>query len=233
MKLRQAVELQITHYDHPGTIRVDTNEYFCLNDLGSFYPNKRVDNWLRLDTTQEFIALVERDLNTSHVSELKKAIIAKRGKYGGTYAHKLVAMEFCMWLSPEFKLEVIKAYESGQTQKENWNFKRILAAESVKIQSEAVKSYLAPIHRPENERFLYPNNVKMIYTIVGLDTKKENPLDGATELQLEQIGYLERKNAFYLEEGITDHQVRKGRLNDAFQKKYGNQLAQISQGVPA
>jgi len=126
-----------------------------------------------------------------------------------------------MWLSPEFKLEVIKAYESGTTQKENWNFKRILAAESVKIQSEAIKEHLVPLHRPENERFQYSNNVKMIYSIVGLDIHQENPLAGATELQLEQIGYLERKNAFYLEEGISDHQERKTRLKVAYDRKYG------------
>jgi len=62
MKLRDAVELQVNHYNHPGIIRVDKNDYFCLNDLNSFYPNKRVDNWMRLDSTQEFIALIERDL---------------------------------------------------------------------------------------------------------------------------------------------------------------------------
>jgi hypothetical protein len=113
MKLKDAVELFVTHYDHPGTIKVDANDYFCMNDLASFYPNKRINNWLRLDSTLDFISLVEQDLITSHVSELKKAIIAKRGKYGGTYAHKLVTMEFCMWLSPEFKLEVIKAVEDA------------------------------------------------------------------------------------------------------------------------
>jgi len=150
------------------------------------------------------------------VSELKNAIVAKRGKYGGTYAHKLIAMEFCMWLSPEFKLQVLKAYESGTTQKENWNFKRILAAESVKIQSEAVKEHLVPSVKPEHGRFQYSNNVKMINSIVGVES-----VNDADEIQLEQIGYLERKNAFYLEEGITDHQERKARLRDAFSKKFG------------
>lgn len=187
---------------------------------------------MRLDSTQEFIALVEKDLNTSQVSELNNAIIAKRGKYGGTYAHKLIALEFCMWLSPEFKLEVIKAYESGTTQKENWNAKRILAAESVKDLSDAIKECLVPLHRPEHESFQYSNNIKMIYTIVGLDTKEKNPLERATEYHLEQIGYLERKNAFYLEEGIVDHQERKTRLKNAYEKKYRLKLTLIS-GVTA
>ena len=203
------------HYGSSGTVRVDGNEFFCLNDLNSFYPNKRLDHWLLNSDTKDYIALIERSIIPG-----KSGIIAKRGKGGGTYAHKLIAMKFCMWLSKEFELEVIQAYESGKTQKENWNFKRILAAESVKIQSEAVKDHLVPLHRPENEHFQYSNNVKMVYTIVGLDVKKENPLDGATEEQLDQIGYLERKNAFYLEEGITDHQERKERLSDAFMKKF-------------
>lgn len=211
----------MTHYNHPGIIRVDKNDYFCLNDLNSFYPNRRIDFWLKSQATKEFVALVERDIIPPNGGIINRAIIAKRGKGGGTYAHKLVAMEFCMWLSPEFKLEVIKAYESGRTQKQNWNFKRILAAESVKIQSEAVKDHLVPLHKPEHEHFQYSNNVRMVYTIVGLDMSMDNPLDSATDEQLEQIGYLERKNAFYLEEGVTNHQERKELLKESYQKKYG------------
>lgn len=216
----------MVHYNHSGLVRVDQNEYFCLNDLNSFYPNKRLDVWLKSQSTQEFIELVERTIIPPNGGIMNHAIIAKRGKGGGTYAHKHVAMEFCMWLSPEFKLEVIQAYESGRTQKENWNFKRILAAESVKIQSEAVKEHLVPLHRPEHEHFQYSNNVKMVYTIVGVDVSKDNPLDGASEEQLEQIGYLERKNAFYLEEGVSDHRERKELLKESYHKKYG--MKQIS-----
>lgn len=219
MKLQKAVELQMTHYNHSGIVRVDINEYFCLNDLNSFYPNKRLDHWLLNSDTKDYIALIERSIIPG-----KSGIIAKRGKGGGTYAHKLIAMKFCMWLSKEFELEVIQAYESGKIHKENWNFKRILAAESVKIQSEAVKEILVPTVKPEHERFQYTNNVKMINSIVGVDS-----VDDANEEQLEQIGYLERKNAFYLEEGITDHQERKTRLKDAFGKKYGMKM--ISSGM--
>ena len=206
----------MVHYKHSGVVRVDRSEYFCLNDLNSFYPNKRLDHWLQNSDSREYVSLIEKTIIPG-----KSGIIAKRGKGGGTYAHKLIAMKFCMWLSKEFELQVIQAYESGRTQKENWNFKRILAAESVKIQSEAVKEHLVPLHRPEHEHFQYSNNVKMVYTIVGLDVSKDNPMDGATEEQLEQIGYLERKNAFYLEEGVSNHQERKELLKESYQKKYG------------
>lgn len=216
----------MVHYNHSGLVRVDRNEYFCLNDLNSFYPNKRLDVWLKSQSTQEFVGLVEKTIIPLNGGIMKSGIIAKRGKGGGTYAHKLIAMEFCMWLSPEFKLQVIKEYESGTTQKENWNFKRILAAESVKIQSEAVKEILVPTVKPEHERFQYTNNVRMINSIVGVDS-----VDDANEEQLEQIGYLERKNAFYLEEGIMDHQERKTRLKDAFSKKYGIKMTLIEAGA--
>jgi hypothetical protein len=219
MKLKQAVELQIVHYGSLGNVRVDKNDYFCLNDLQSFYPNRRIDFWLKSQGTQEFVALVERDIIPPNGGIKTPAIVAKRGKGGGTYAQELVAMEFCMWLSPEFKLEVIKAYRNQREIKENWNFKRILAAESVKIQSEAVKEHIVPLHRPENAHWQYTNNVKMINSIVGVES-----VEAANELQLDQIGYLERKNAFYIEEGMTEQKDRAVKLKEAYQKKYGMKM---------
>jgi hypothetical protein len=218
--------LQVTYFGNSGVVRIDRNDFFNLNDLNSFVPSKRLNEFLKNKDAQDFVKLL-----TSKIGGMSP-IITKRGKGGGTWAHKFLAMKFCMWLSKEFEYTVIEAYESGTTQKENWNFKRILAAESVKIQSEAVKEHLVPLHRPENERFLYPNNIKMIYSIVGLDIHQEKPLEGATEAQLEQIGYLERKNAFYLEEGVTDHQERKIRLKNAFEKKFGMKMIS-SEGATA
>jgi len=87
MRLKDAVSVLVTHYNHPGTIRVDKDEYFCLNDLNSFFPNKRMQHWLENKETAEFIALVERDLISRDSGYLESAIIRKRGKFGGTYAH--------------------------------------------------------------------------------------------------------------------------------------------------
>lgn len=220
MRLKDAVDLQVAYFGHSGIVRVDKNDYFNLNDLNSFVPQKQLKEFLKNKDTRDFCDVFK--IKMGGISP----IIAKRGKGGGTWGHKLFAMKFCMWLSKEFEFTVIEAYESGKTQKENWNFKRILAAESVKIQSEAVKEILVPTVKPEHERFQYTNNVRMINSIVGVDS-----VDDANEEQLEQIGYLERKNAFYLEEGVMDHQERKTRLKDAFSKKYG--IKMISSGMVA
>ncbi len=76
-------------------------------------------------------------------------IISKSGRYGGTYAHKDLAFEFGSWISPMFKLLLIKEYqrlkeiESNQYNLE-WNVKRILTKTNYQIHTDAVKEYILP-----------------------------------------------------------------------------------------
>jgi hypothetical protein len=91
-------------------------DYICLNDLAKFFPSKRISNWLENQKTQDFIAVVERQLSknydTSISSYHKSAIFTVRGKgkEQGTYAHELVALEFLAWLSPEFKVLIFSQW---------------------------------------------------------------------------------------------------------------------------
>jgi KilA-N domain len=74
---------------------------------------------------------------------------AKAGRYGGTYAHKDIAFEFGSWLSPEFKLYLIKEFqrlkdEESRTTSLEWSFQRTLSKVNYKIHTDAIKERLIP-----------------------------------------------------------------------------------------
>ena len=74
-------------------------------------------------------------------------IFAKAGRYGGTYAYKDIAFEFGMWISPEFKIYLIKEFErlkEKENEKLGWNAKRELAKVNYHIHTDAIKENLIP-----------------------------------------------------------------------------------------
>ena len=74
-------------------------------------------------------------------------IIAKAGRYGGTYAHKDIAFEFASWVSPQFKLYLIKEFDRLKTQEQaqiGWSVKRELAKLNYHIHTDAIKQNLIP-----------------------------------------------------------------------------------------
>ena len=161
MKLDEALTLRMSFNDLQGEIRVDENGYICLNDLAKYFPHKRLDHWKENKSTSEFIETTDKFLNTSDSGDLK-SLVSRRGKYnGGTYAHELVAMEFCTWLSPEFKLKVYLEYIKGKQNKKGWNFKRELASYNYKLMSKSVED----AHDPA-KFYHYSNEAKMLNKIV-------------------------------------------------------------------
>lgn len=211
MKLTDALTLRMNFNDLQGEIRVDENEYICLNDLAAYYPNKRLDNWRKNQTTREFIETVDKYLNTSDSSELK-SITTRRGKYtGGTYAHELIAMEFCTWLSPEFKMKVYLEYMHGKQKKKDWNIKRILAAYNYKIMSKSVEDAHDPVMG-----YHYGNEAKMINVIV-FDKHEKGIRDNASEMKLDDIAWLEGKNSAYIDINM-DYQERKSVLMKMYEE---------------
>jgi len=202
MKLTDALTLRMSFNDLKGEIRIDENGYICLNDLAAYFPHKRLDHWKDNKTTIEFIETVNEFLNTPNSGDLK-SLVSKRGKYvGGTYAHELVAMEFCTWLSPEFKLKVYLEYISGKQQKKGWNVKRILAAYNYKIMTKSIEdSHEDPKH------YHYSNEAKMLNVIVFGKSEK-GIRDSASESELDDIAWLEGKNSAYIDIEM-DYQERK------------------------
>lgn len=72
---------------------------------------------------------------------------AKAGRYGGTYAHKDIAFEFAMWISPEFKIYIIKEFQRLKSEEQKllgWSAKRELSKINYRIHTDAIKQNLIP-----------------------------------------------------------------------------------------
>jgi len=121
-------------------ISVVQDEYISLTDIAKYKnpqdANEIIRNWLRNRNTIEFLGIwgkihndnfkpIEFDgfrkeaglnsftLSTQKWVETTNAIglVAKSGRYGGTYAHKDIAFEFAAWISVEFKIYLIKEFQ--------------------------------------------------------------------------------------------------------------------------
>jgi hypothetical protein len=156
-----------------GIIKVDEEDYICLTDMlkakdGDFF----VKDWLRNRNTMEFLGIWERvynpnfnwgefalirnqaGLNSFKISVKEFvdktnaiSLFAKTGKYGGTYAHKDIAFEFGMWISPEFKIYLIREFQrlkGDEQQKLGWTAKRELTKINYRIHTDAIKENLIP-----------------------------------------------------------------------------------------
>ena len=153
--------------------KINNEDYIAITDMlkskdGNFF----VTDWLRNRNTIEFLGIWEEihnpnfnygefaiiksqaGLNSYKISvkewvEKTNAIgiTSKAGRYGGTYAHKDIAFEFGMWISPKFKLLLIKEFErlKSEEQKQlNWSAKRELSKINYRIHTEAIKHNLIP-----------------------------------------------------------------------------------------
>ena len=151
---------------------LNNNDYICISDFIKYKNVKSksddiIRNWLRNRITLEFLGTWEMIYNpkfnpvefdgfrknaglhtfTLSVTEWCKktnaiGIYSKRGKYGGTYAHKDIAFEFASSISPVFKLYLIKEFERLKELENNnreWNVKRILTKSNYLIHTDAIK----------------------------------------------------------------------------------------------
>ena len=236
---------------------VNNDDYISLTDIAKRsnpdFPADVVKNWLRNRSTVDFLGLWEQinnvDFKLVEFDQFRKqagtnsfvltpqkwiektsaiGIISKSGRYGGTYAHKDIALEFASWISPEFKLYIIKDYQRLKNEESNlkaigWNVKRELAKTNYKIHTEAIKDNLVLPHLTEKQKsYLYASEADMInIALFGMTAKQwreENPeaqgniRDNATIEQLVILANLETMNAEYIREGLSQ-QERLFRLN--------------------
>lgn len=143
-------------------------------------------------------------------------IYSKCGKYGGTYAHKDIAFEFGMWISPKFKLLLIKEFErlKAEEQKQiGWNAKRELSKINYRIHTDAIKNNLVPKELTKNQiNFVYAEEADVLnMALFGMTAKEwrtNNPdLDGnirdyATMNELICLANLENLNSVFIKEGL-------------------------------
>lgn len=113
--------------------------------------------------------------------------MSKAGRYGGTYTHKDIAFEFGMWISPKFKLLLIKEFErlKAEEQKQlGWNAKRELSKINYRIHTDAIKQNLVPAELTKEQiNYIYAEETDVLnMALFGMTAKEwrsKNPnLDG-------------------------------------------------------
>jgi KilA-N domain len=230
------------------------DDFISLTDIATGFDggSSLIEKWLRNKNTLEYLAVWERLnnalFNSTEFEGIKKeagtnrfmmsakqwiektksiGIIASAGRYGGTYAHKDIAIEFCAWISPEFKLLLIREFqrlkqlEAAQINQE-WDLKRILSKVNYRIHTEAIKYHLIPelnISKAK-EGLIYADEAEVLnLALFGmtskewrlknpeLTTKGMNIRDYADLHQLTVLSNLESYNAIMINKGM-DKQTR-------------------------
>lgn len=222
------------------------NSYISLTDIAKYRsdePNDVIKNWLRNKDTIAFLGLweslhnpdfkpIEFDgfrneagSNAFTMSPTKwiegvnaKGIISKSGRYGGTFAHSDIAMEFASWISPEFKLYIIKDFQRLKDDENsrlslNWNLNRELTKLNYKIHTDAIKENLIiPELTTAQKSFVYANEADVLNVALFGKTAKEwrdenpdkkgNIRDYSDINNLLVLANLESYNAILIEQNI-------------------------------
>ena len=224
-------------------IAIDSRDYISLTDMVRNVENgvALIEKWLRNKNTIEFLGIWEEmynaNFNSTEFEGIKNeagfnrfilsvkqwvnktnsiGIIAKAGRYGGTYAHKDIAFEFASWVSPYFKLYLIKEFERLKEEEQKqlgWDIKRNLAKINYKIHTDAIKNNLVP-EKLSKERinYIYASEADILnVALFGMTAKewresnpelKGNMRDYADISQLVCLSNLENLNAVFINEGM-------------------------------
>ena len=222
------------------------NEFISLTDIAkyrSIQPSITIHNWLRGRDVVEFLGLWEVLHNpdfklidfdkfkedagsNAYVFSIKDwteklgaiGLLTKSGRYGGgIYAHIDIAFEFASWISPEFKLYIIKDYQRLKSDENsrlslNWNLNREVAKLNYRIHTDAIKANLIPPDlTPEQISYKYANEADLLNVALFGKTAKqwrdENPgrkgniRDEANLNQLLVLANMESYNAILIEQG--------------------------------
>jgi len=236
-------------------IKFKENDFISLTDMVRTIDNGLVliEKWLRNKNTIEFLGIWEEiynpDFNSPEFEGIKNqaglnrfalsvkqwvkktnsiGIIAKAGRYGGTYAHKDIAFEFASWISPKFKIFLIKEFQrlkedENDRLKLEWNFQRTLSKINYKIHTDAIKENIIPKLISKNQvNYIYANEADLLnVALFGItakqwridnSNKKGNIRDEATIEQLVVLSNLESINALLIEQDL-DQKNRLIQLN--------------------
>lgn len=146
-------------------------------------------------------------------------LIATAGRYGGTYAHQDIAFEFGSWLSPEFKLYLIKEFQRLKEDENRrlslaWNLNRTLSKLNYRIHTDAIKAHLIPLEiTPAQAAITYANEADLLNVALFGQTAKQwrdaNPTlegnirDYASIEQLLVLANIEGMNAEFIHMNLT------------------------------
>ena len=226
------------------------NEYISLTDIAKYKsdePNDVIKNWMRGRDVIEFLGLWEilhnPNFNPVDFDGFKKeaganaftmspkkwiestnaiGIISKAGRYGGTFAHSDIAFEFASWISPEFKLYIIKDYKRLKFDENsrlslNWNLNREIAKLNYRIHTDAIKENLIiPELTQLQISYAYASEADLLNVVLFGKTAKEwrdtnpdrtgNIRDEAGINQLLVLANLESYNAMLISQGKSQEE---------------------------
>lgn len=232
----------------------DAQDFISLTDMVKDIENgsSLIEKWLRNKNTIEFIGIWEEIYNphfnspefegiknqaglNRFVLSVKQwinktnatGIIAKAGRYGGTYAHKDIAFEFASWISPKFKIYLIKEFQRLKEEEQKqlgWDIRRNLTKINYRIHTDAIKEKLIPASLSSVQiGGIYASEADVLNMALFAKTakqwRKENPnengniRDSANISQLVCLSNLESLNAVFISDGI-DQPTRLSKLNE-------------------
>ena len=153
-------------------------------------------------------------------------IVSKSGRYGGTYAHKDIALEFASWISIEFKLYFLKEFQRLKEQEQQqlgWSAKRELSKINYHIHTDAIKQNLLPKELTSQQiSIIYANEADVLnIALFGITAKQwrdDNPdlkgsiRDYASINELICLSNMENLNAVFIQDGLSQKE-RLIRLN--------------------
>ncbi|WP_022765813.1 KilA-N domain-containing protein [Butyrivibrio sp. XPD2006] len=223
------------------------NEFISLTDIAKYKSddaNATICNWMRNRETIEFLGLWEElhnpdfkplefegfrneaGLHRFTMSPTKWiegvgaiGVVTKSGRYGGTYAHSDIALEFASWISAGYKLYIMKDYQRLKKDENNklslkWNLNREISKINYRIHTDAVKENLIPPElTPEQIAYKYASEADLLNVALFGKTakqwrdesknKKGNMRDYATLNQLLVMANMESYNAILIDQGKT------------------------------
>ena len=221
-------------------------DFICLTDMAKkFGGDDLIHNWMRNRNTLEFLGIWEQmhnagfkgvefdtfkkeaGLNSFRLTPKKwidstgaVGIQSRAGRYGGgTYAHKDIAFEFGSWLSPEFKLYLIKEFQRLKEDENrrlslDWNLNRTLSKLNYRIHTDAIRDHIIPdFLTPEQMMYVYANEADVLNVALFGKTAKQwrdahpnqegNIRDYASVEQLLVLANIEVMNAEFIRMGLA------------------------------
>ena len=235
-------------------LAVGDEDYISLTDMVKGVENglALIEKWLRNKNTIEFLGIWEEmynpEFNSTEFGGIKneagtnrfllsvkqwvektnsRGILARAGRYGGTYAHKDIAFEFASWVSPKFKLYLIRDYQRLKVNEQaqiGWTAKRELAKINYRIHTDAIQARLIPATVTKAQQgIIYASEADVLNVAIFGQTHQQwqsanpnlkgNQRDYADINQLICISNMENINAVMINDGIPQPQ-RLRKLNE-------------------
>jgi len=241
-------------------VAINEQDFISLTDIARYKTDDTsavIGNWMRNRNTIEFLGIWEslynQDFKPIEFEGFKKqaglnaftlspqkwinktnaiGIIAKSGRYGGTYAHKDIAFKFASWISVEFELYIVKEFQRLKEieQKQfGWTVKRELAKINYRIHTDSIKENLIPPELSKQQvNLVYASEADILnMALFGKTAKQwrdENPdekgniRDFANVSQLVCLANLENLNAHLIQQNLPQAERLKLLNNTAIQQ---------------